>query len=153
MNNIDRNACALDSANAKYSGGNASGILLSHYLDYSVLIELQHHICRSCACYANVAPNSRYCNALPAYSNCFDPRYDGFSYRNYGFDARLLNMIPADVARLLGSDVGVGKQTPPCILIPAAGLTMQEKTRPCKRALRKYVGFEPILLFWHRITQ
>ena len=67
--------------------------------------------------------------ALPAHSNGFDPRYDGFSFRNYGFDARLLNMIPADVARLFGTDVCVGKQTAPCILIPAADVWMQEINR------------------------
>ena len=67
--------------------------------------------------------------ALPANSNGFDPRYDGFAFKNYGFDSRFLNMLPADVARLFGSDVCIGKQTTPCILIPAAQVWMQEINR------------------------
>ncbi len=78
---------------------------------------------------------------LPAYSNCFDPRYDDFSFRNYGFDTRFLNMIPVDVARLFGSNVCVGKQTPLCILIPSPHVWMQETNRAVQTGIAKVWRF------------
>ncbi len=66
---------------------------------------------------------------LPAKSNGFDPAYDGFAFRNYGFDERVINMLPADVLRLFGTDVCIGKQSNPCTLIPSAQVWMQEINR------------------------
>ena len=66
---------------------------------------------------------------LPAKTNGFDPVYDGFTFRNYGFDERVINMLPADVLRLFGTDVCIGKQAAPCTLIPSAQVWMQEINR------------------------
>lgn len=66
---------------------------------------------------------------LPAKTNGFDPQFDGFSFRNYGFDARIVNLLPDDVLRLFGADVCIGNQTTPCILIPSAQVWMQEINR------------------------
>ena len=67
--------------------------------------------------------------ALPAKTNGFDPQFDGFAFRNYGFDARIVNLLPDDVQRLFGANVCIGNQTDPCILIPAAQVWMQEINR------------------------
>lgn len=66
---------------------------------------------------------------LPAKTNGFNPTYDGFGFRNYGFDERVINMLPADVLRLFGTDVCIGKQAEPCTLIPSAQVWMQEINR------------------------
>lgn len=67
--------------------------------------------------------------ALPSSSNGFDPTLDGFSFKNYGFDARILNLLPDDVERLFGPNVCIGQQKNPCTLIPAAQVWMEEINR------------------------
>ena len=76
-----------------------------------------------------IAPATATLTPLPAKTNGFDPNYDGFAFRNYGFEAGVINMLPADVLRLFGPVVCIGEQTDPCTLIPVAQVWMQEINR------------------------